>query len=199
MLHRIRLAMQTGSFDKLGGEVEVDETYIGGKAIHTADRKRRIPSGKGMDNKTAVLGMVERGGKVRAEVMFDNKGRTLIARVRDAVELGATIYTDALQSPYGLSHDFEHQVIDHAEAYVDGRVHANGMESFWSLLKRRLAGTCVSVAPFHLFRYLDRLPAVRGGRRRLGRSSPDVGRGYRSALAVGGAEGCCTSRFHGFT
>jgi transposase-like protein len=160
MLHRIRLAMQTGSFDKLGGpggEVEVDETYIGGKArnMHSADRKRRIPSGSGMESKTAVLGMIERGGMVRAEVIPDSKKATIQPRVRSVVEPGSVVYTDALQSYYGLAGEYSHEVIDHAEAYVNGRVHTNSMENFWSLFKRSLHGTYVSVEPFHLFRYLD--------------------------------------------
>jgi transposase-like protein len=159
MLHRIRLAMQTGSFDKLGGpggEVEVDETYIGGKArnMHSADRKRKI-TGSGMAGKTAVLGMIERGGNVRAEVVPDSKRKTIQPRVRAAVEPGSTVYTDALQSYYGLAGEYEHEVVDHAETYVNGRVHTNSMENFWNLFKRSLHGTYVSVEPYHLFRYLD--------------------------------------------
>ena len=156
MLHRIRLAMQTGSFDKFGGEVEVDETYIGGKSrnMHHADRERKI-TGSGMAGKTAVLGMIERGGMVRAEVIPDSKKATIQPRVREAVEPGAAVYTDALQSYNGLAGEYAHEVVDHAETYVNGRVHTNSMENFWSLFKRSLHGTYVSVEPFHLFRYLD--------------------------------------------
>jgi transposase-like protein len=156
MLHRIRLAMQTGSFKKLDGEVEVDETYIGGKArnMHKAVKARKI-SGTGGKDKTAVLGMIERGGTVRAEVVPNVRGKTIQPRVRESVETGAAVYTDALNSYSGLEADFEHATVDHAECYVDGRVHTNGIENFWSLLKRGLHGTYVSVEPFHLFRYLD--------------------------------------------
>jgi transposase-like protein len=161
MLHRIRLAMQTGSFLKLSGEVEVDETYIGGKArnMHAADKKRRgiNPAGgrSTAGGKTAVLGMRERGGTVRAGVVPNIKKRTLGDRIRENIESGATLYTDAYRSYNGLDADFAHEVIDHAEAYVEGRVHTNGIENFWSVLKRALHGTYISVEPFHLFRYLD--------------------------------------------
>jgi transposase-like protein len=156
MLHRIRLAMQTGSFNKFSGEVEVDETYIGGKArnMHKAVKARKI-TGTGGKDKTAVLGMIERGGKVRAEVVPDVKRKTIQPRVRESVKPGAAVYTDALNSYSGLEADFAHATVDHAESYVDGRVHTNGIENFWSLLKRGLHGTYVSVEPFHLFRYLD--------------------------------------------
>ncbi len=156
MLHRIRLAMQTGSFDKLDGTVEVDETFIGGKArnMHKRTRAEKITA-RGPKDKTAVLGMIERGGRVRAEVVPNVKRRTLQGHVRDAVEPGATVYTDALRSYSGLERDYDHEVVDHAERYVDGQVHTNYMENFWSLLKRGLNGTYISVQPFHLFRYLD--------------------------------------------
>jgi transposase-like protein len=156
MLHRIRLAMQTGSFEKFSGEVEADETYIGGKArnMHKSIRKQKI-TGSGSKDKTAVLGIIERGGMVRAEVLPDVRSRTLQGRVRDAVKPGASVYTDALASYSGLDADYDHRVVDHAEQYVDGQVHTNYMENFWSLLKRGLHGTYISVEPFHLFRYLD--------------------------------------------
>jgi transposase-like protein len=156
MLHRIRLAMQTKSFLRLSGEVEVDETFIGGKArnMHKAERARKI-TGTGGANKTAVVGMLERGGNVRAAVIPNVRGRTLKPLVREAVKPGSAVYTDALKSYSGLYPEFAHTTVDHAERYVDGRVHTNGMENFWSLLKRGLHGTYVSVEPFHLFRYLD--------------------------------------------
>ncbi|MFZ2049415.1 MAG: IS1595 family transposase, partial [Solirubrobacteraceae bacterium] len=134
MLHRIRLAMQTKSFLRLTGEVEVDETYIGGKArnMHKAARRRKITGG-GAKDKTPVLGMIERGGHVRAEVVPDAKRRTLRPRVIDAVEVGSSLYTDALKSYDGLDVAYDHRTIDHAERYVDGRVHTNGIENFWSL------------------------------------------------------------------
>ncbi len=156
MLHRIRLAMQTGSFDKFTGTVEVDETFIGGKArnMHKADRKRKI-TGTGGKDKTVVVGMIERGGKARAHVVADTTRGTLQGHVRDAVEPGASIYTDANRSYSGLDAEYDHRTVDHAEQYVDGQVHTNCMENFWALVKRGLHGTYVSVEPFHLFRYLD--------------------------------------------
>lgn len=159
MMHRIRLALQSGSFRKLGGEggeIEADETFIGGKArnMHLSERKRRI-TGTGTKDKTAVMGILERGGEVRTAVVPNRKRTALQAEVKKHVEAGAALYTDALLSYEGLASEYAHKVVDHAVAYVDGRVHTNGLENFWSLLKRGISGTYVSVEPFHLFRYLD--------------------------------------------
>ena len=156
MNHRIRLALQEGSFSKLGGEVEVDETFIGGKArnMHVSKRRRRI-TGTGGKDKTAVLGMLERNGRVRTTVLENRKKRTIQPEVREHVEAGAALYSDELLSYDGLAGAYAHEVIDHAVQYVNGNVHTNGMENYWSLLKRGLNGTYVSVEPFHLFRYLD--------------------------------------------
>jgi transposase-like protein len=159
MMHRIRLAIQSQSFVKIGGpgsEVEADETFIGGKArnMHISERKRRI-TGTGGKDKTKVMGILERGGKVRATVIETRKKKELQAEVRKHVEAGAALYTDALLSYEGLEGEYAHKVVDHAVQYVDGRIHTNGLENFWSLLKRGINGTYVSVEPFHLFRYLD--------------------------------------------
>jgi hypothetical protein len=162
MLHRLRLAMQDEDGGKLGGDVEVDETYIGGAArfMH-ASKKRRILKGKkgGQVGKVAVMGLLERhtGGQsqMRARVVKNNRQTELKPMVRSQVEAGSNLHTDALMSYQGLDFDYVHQVIDHAECYVKGNVHTNGCENFWSLLKRALKGTYVSVEPFHLFRYLD--------------------------------------------
>jgi transposase-like protein len=150
MLHRIRLAMQDENFGKLSGHVEMDETFIGGKArnMHLDKRQRRI-TGTGGKDKTIVFGALERGGKVRTVVVADRKKSALQTTVKEHVEAGTALYSDALKSYDGLAQDY------HAEKYVDGRVHTNGLENFWSLLKRGIAGTYVSVEPFHLFRYLD--------------------------------------------
>lgn len=155
MQHRIRLAMQRGSFTtKLGGEVEVDETFIGGKArnMHAGKRKAK---GRGATGKAVVMGLLERHGEVRTVVVDNTKRRTLQPHVRDHVEKGAQVFTDALSSYTGLSPEYIHQVIDHAECYVKGNIHTNGLENYWSLFKRAIKGTHVSVEPFHLFRYLD--------------------------------------------
>jgi len=159
MAHRLRLAMQNGSLMKMGGsgtEVEVDETFIGGKArnMHLATRKRRI-TGTGGKDKTAVMGILERGGKVRTVVIDNRKKKLLQGHVRSHVAAETVLYTDALLSYEGLAAEYAHGVIDHAVAYVDGKIHTNGLENFWSLLKRGIGGTYVSVEPFHLFRYLD--------------------------------------------
>ncbi len=159
MLHRIRLAMQSQSFDKkLCGIVEIDETYIGGKArnMHPGKREARLKGGRGTASKMAVLGLLERhGGEVRTEVVHKTNRKTLDPRVRAHVETGAEIHTDALASYAKLNDEYTHKVIDHAEAYVKDGVHTNSAENYWSLLKRTLRGTYVAVEPFHLFRYLD--------------------------------------------
>jgi transposase-like protein len=156
MLHRIRRVMKTGSFMKMSGEIEVDETFIGGKArnMHTNVKARRI-TGTGTKDKTAVIGLLERGGEVRVAVVPSRRKSVLQAEVRQHVAVGAALYTDALLSYDGLAADYAHQVVDHVVEYVNGRVHTNGLENFWSLLKRGISGTYVSVEPFHLSRYLD--------------------------------------------
>ena len=156
MGHRIRTALHAGSFQKMTWEIEVDETFIGGKArnMHNAQRKRRIHGTGGMD-KTAVLGMLKRGGEVRTMVVGDRRKATLQAEIKKHVAAGSALYTDELKSYQGLDAMYAHGVINHAVQYVDENVHTNGMENFWCLLKRALGGTYVSVEPFHLFRYLD--------------------------------------------
>ena len=158
MLHRIRLAMQTESFDKFGGEVEVDETFIGGKArnMHADKRAARGASA----GKAVVMGLLERHGpdghsRVKHRVVKDTKRGTLAPIVDEHVEPGSDVFTDAHPSYKQLSESYVHEFIDHAETYARGRVHTNGIENFWSLLKRALSGTYVSVEPFHLFRYVD--------------------------------------------
>ena len=157
MLHRIRLAMQDNTTGgKLAGEVEVDETFIGGKArnMHADKREQKI-KGRGPEGKTAVAAVLERGGKVRAKVVSSRKKGELQKLVRDNVQAGSSVYSDSLKSYEGLSDDYTHQVVDHAVEYVRENVHTNGMENFWSLLKRGINGTYVSVEPYHLFRYVD--------------------------------------------
>lgn len=158
MLHRIRLAMQddlTGG--KLGGEVEVDETFIGGKArnMHKNDRRRKNLKGGGSAGKAIVLGMLEREGKVRATVIPDRTKGVMQEKVRPHVEVGSSIYSDDAGSQWRMDDEYMHSIVNHAEAYVVGNVHTNGLENFWSLLKRGLSGTYISVEPFHLFRYID--------------------------------------------
>jgi hypothetical protein len=156
MMHRIRLAMQEDGGGMLGGEVEVDETFIGGKSrnMHAAKRRAKI-TGTGGKDKEIVFGMVERGGKVRATHVSTRGKKELQAEIRDNVMVGSAIFSDELLSYSGLDADYQHAVINHAVEYVNGNVHTNTMENFWSLLKRGIHGTYVSVEPFHLFRYID--------------------------------------------
>lgn len=160
MLHRIRCAMQTETFSQFGGVVEADETFIGGRGrfMH-AERKKRILAGPNL-GKTAVMGLLQRTSKtahskVRVAVTKTVDAVSLQSNVTANVKRGSAVFTDEAKAYLGLEEDYIHKVINHAERYVDGRVHTNGMENFWSLLKRAIKGTYVAVEPFHLFRYLD--------------------------------------------
>lgn len=160
MSHRIRLALQGKGFIKLGGPdstVEVDETYIGGKARNMHASVRRKRDVKGMNDRTMVMGALERGGRVFARVTSDRKKETILKTVIPAIEKGTTVHTDEFPSYIYATKDaeLEHKIINHLSRYVDGQVHTNGIENFWSLLKRGLGGTYVAVEPFHLFRYVD--------------------------------------------
>ncbi len=176
MLHRGRLAMQQGSFDKMSGQIEADETYIGGLARNMhKDKKAKKITGTGGSGKAIVMGLLERHGidksqkvmdtigtkekkasRVRAKVILNTDRDTLHGEVKAQVQPGSELFTDAHLSYRGLDPEYVHQFVDHAEAYVKDRVvHSNGMENFWSLLKRGIKGTYVSVEPFHLTRYVD--------------------------------------------
>jgi transposase-like protein len=187
MLHRLRLAVQNKTFEKIAGHVEIDETYIGGKARNMHKGKRaRVITGTGGAGKIAVQGLLARHAKdghstVRASVVPNVRKNTLQGTVRANVQAGSNVYTDELLSYDGLDSDYTHCVINHAEAYVDGQIHTNGMENFWSLLKRALKGTYVSVEPFHLFRYLDE-QAYRFNNRR----ATDANRFLQAAASVFG-------------
>jgi transposase-like protein len=120
-----------------------------------ASKRRKAMERKNRGGKTIALGLLERGGSIRTEVVEDRERPTLQGKIREHVELGSVVLTDELHSYYGLDADYAHKVINHAYEYAKGYIHTNGLENFWSLLKRGLSGTYVSVAPFHLFRYLD--------------------------------------------
>jgi transposase-like protein len=157
MGHRIRLAMQdelTGG--TLSGEIEVDETFIGGKVRNMhKDRKAIVQTrGRNMGNKSIVVGVLERGGKVHAGVVPDRGKASIQDIVKGVVEPGSQLYSDEHGQVWQMD-EYEHQMVNHLEQYVNGNVHTNGMENFWSLLKRSIGGTYVSVEPFHLFRYVD--------------------------------------------
>jgi transposase-like protein len=163
MLHRIRYALANGSLEKLGGSeggpVEVDETFIGGKPknMHASRRNGLELAFRGRDNKTPVMGMLDRESrKVRTKVIPNVKRDVLQAEILNAIEKGSTVYTDgATGYDHLAAQDYVHETVTHIEEYVRGQVHTNGIENFWSLLKRGLNGTYVAVEPFHLHRYVD--------------------------------------------
>lgn len=151
VLHRIRKAMQDGSLGKLSGTIEADETVIGGASKFRHLHKRKA----GYEGKVLVMGMLERDGDVRAKVIGNPQTSTIQREVRKHVEHGSELMTDAYTAYAGLGDEYVHQFVNHTNEYVRGRVHTNGIENFWALLKRSIKGTYVSVEPFHLFRYLD--------------------------------------------
>ena len=163
LLHRVRLAMQTGTFKKLSGDIEADETFVGGKArnMHSYkldQLKMRGLVRAGVEGKTVVAGVLERhSGRARVKVMPNVRAYHIRRNVIENVEKGSTVYSDSLRSYRNLPIDgFVHEFVDHTEEYVRDRVvHTNGMENFWSLFKRALKGTYVSVEPFHLQAYAD--------------------------------------------
>jgi transposase-like protein len=166
MLHRLRLALKANTMGlKMGGTesggVEVDETFVGGKLKNMhKDRRARFSADSGhtggSTGKTIVMGMLDRDErKVRASVVPNVKRETLQTEVLKNVKYGSRVYTDDAV-PYDKLHSrYVHDVVNHAETYVNGQVHTNGLENFWSLLKRGLRGTYVAVEPFHLERYID--------------------------------------------
>ncbi len=169
MLQRLRLAMQSGSIQKLGGpgsEVESDETFVGGRAKNMhANRRAMFKAAResatmtphaNYVNKTTVWGVLDRQQrKVRATVVPKVNREALQAAVLNHVEHGSKIYTDEAAIYRSLPQEYTHEFVNHVERYVDGQVHTNGLENFWSLTKRTLSGTYVAVEPFHLHRYLD--------------------------------------------
>ena len=162
VLHRIRLAMQEGSIEKLSGDVEADETYVGGRAENMHEWKRLASGvqGRGTVGKAIVFGVLQRNtkeqnSKVRVGVVQNSKKRTLQPEIRKNVESGSNLYTDTLKSYEGLQAEYIHEAVNHAAEYARGHIHTNGIENFWSLFKRGLRGTYVTCDAEHLFRYLD--------------------------------------------
>jgi hypothetical protein len=168
MDHRLRLALQTGTFYKFGGhgsEVEADETFVGGKAknMHASRRAQfkvaresSMTGDANLVNKTAVWGVLDREQrKVRATVVPKVNREGLQTAVLNQVEHGSKIYTDEATVYKSLPKEYTHEFVNHMEKYVNGRVHTNGLENFWALLKRGISGTYVAVEPYHLHRYLD--------------------------------------------
>lgn len=161
LLHRLRSALQSQDDEKIGGGgkiVEMDETFVGGKLKNM--HKSKKPKGTGFSGvpvgsmaKTIVVGMLDRNGRVKAEVVADRTREVLHGLATKHIANGSTLMTDEW-GPY-LGTKFQHEVINHAVEYVNGHIHTNGIENFWALLKRGLHGTYISVEPFHLFRYID--------------------------------------------
>lgn len=157
MNHRIRLAMASGTFQKLSGTVEADETFLGGLArnMHAADRKRKI-HGTGYADKVAVHGALERGGPLVATKVEKVSATTVQASIRAWVETGSTVYTDQFRGYRGLAKDYTHRSVNHGAAeYVRGAVQTNGIENFWALYKRAWKGTYTHNAAKNTDRYLD--------------------------------------------
>lgn len=167
VLHRLRLAFQDRTLAKLGGngnEVETDEAFIGGKTTFMhGDRREKLRKAReacigdaGLVGKTAVMGILDREQrKVRATVVSKINREALQSEILSQIEHGSKIYSDESPLYRSIPKDYIHAFVNHAEKYVNGQVHTNGIENFWSLLKRGLKGTYVAVEPFHLFRYLD--------------------------------------------
>jgi transposase-like protein len=156
MLHRLRVAMiEKGG--KLGGSgpVEIDETFVGGKMKNVHKSKRKPIAYQGGKQMAVVLGMLERGGKVRAGVIESRQRHSIQPPVHANVEMGSEIITDELPTYQFVAQDrYLHEVINHVEGYVRDHVHTNGIENFWALLKRGLGGTYISVEPVHLDAYV---------------------------------------------
>lgn len=160
ILHRVRLAMQSGTFQKLVGTVEADESYIGGKSHNKPLYiRRQLRSGNPTDDKTMVFGVVQRGGDVRAWTMAGSKPKLseLLPVLRENVHEDATFYTDSASLYKHINEYFlKHSSVNHsALEYVRGSVHTNTIESFWAVLKRTISGTYIAPRAWHLDRYLD--------------------------------------------
>ncbi len=159
MLHRIRFTLRPETLEKFRGIVEADETYIGGKEKNK-HKDKKLNRGRGAVGKTPVMGLLERAGEgeasqVRAAVVPDNASRSLHGEVRAHVEAGSALFTDAWRGYNGLAPEYRRQFVDHAVKYVMGQVHTNGLENFWTLLKRTIKGTYTFTSVQHLAAYLD--------------------------------------------
>ena len=172
MLHRIRLAMKSGSLEKISGEVEVDETFVGGLEKNKHKDKKQN-AGRGSVGKTIVLGVLKRGNtqkdengklrkkaeriysQIRVNVIPNTQHETLFSEICANVQEGTFVYTDAHRGYNGLETAFAHSFVDHAVKYAEGRIYTNGVENFWSLLDRAIHGTYIKPEPQHLLRYVD--------------------------------------------
>lgn len=201
MLHRLRHALQVGSFDKkLSGVVEADETYVGGRTSNMhAKRRKEFGSAAGGAGKAIVMGVLERRGDVRAKVIRSNKSGFLKSVVRANVKKGSHLFTDDNKSYRSLHPEYKHQFVNHKIQYVRDIVHTNGLENFWSLFKRCIKGTHISIEPFHLQAYLDSEVFRFNHRKtddkeRFNASAPGmIGRRLTYKALIGASEGDTTS------
>lgn len=159
MLHRIRLALEQKLDGKMGGEgpFEIDETFVGPtpQKMH-ADKRQARYKALSARPKVPVMGMLDRDSRqIRAKVVPDVKRETLQNAILEQIEKGSTVYTDRAVSYDNLAaREYIHKTVNHVEEYVRGEIHTQGIENFWSLLKRQLRGTYIAVEPFHLDRYV---------------------------------------------
>jgi transposase-like protein len=182
MCHRIRQAVANGSMVKFSGTVEADETYIGGESKNMHASKRPVNHSEALSAKAAVMGIVERGGRVTANVLDDRTAKSLKREIRNVVVPGTTLYTDELSSYKQLRSEYKHDTVNHSESeYVRGQVHTNTIENYFSLVKRMLKGTYIHVETFHLDRYLQEQ-----GFRYNTRKTNDSGRFIQAASQIFG-------------
>jgi transposase-like protein len=156
ILHRLREIMQEGDSPKLSGHIEADETWVGGKVTNMhRHSKRKIEATKdGTWGKAVVLGLLQRDGRVRAAVAPSRRKHILQSNIAANVEPGSTLYTDEYQGYAEMHPDYAHEVINHLQGYVRQHISTNQIENFWSVLKRSLKGTYISVDPAHLQAYV---------------------------------------------
>jgi transposase-like protein len=163
MLHRIRHAMAVGSFQRFSGEVESDETFIGGKAenMHASRRRAKI-RGRGFMDKSIVHGLIQRAqgeqiSQVKAAVIPNTQRDTIAPILAANIAPGSKLYTDTAGAYKNIKTAFAHEMVDHNEGYVAGRCHTNSLENFWSLFKRTVKGTYISMDAPHLNRYVGEM------------------------------------------
>ena len=153
MLQRIRLAMRTKGFQTpLKGTIEADETFIGGLVKNNPKRMKHRTGGW---DKTTVMGVLQRKGEVRAFVIPQATSEYMHDVLRSHVSEGERLMTDGHGAYKGVADEYIHEWVDHLKEYVRGQVHTNGIENFWSLLKRSIKGTYIKPEPKHLSRYVD--------------------------------------------
>lgn len=159
LLHRVRLAMETGTFEKLSGTIEADETYIGGLEKNEHETKKQH-AGRRTVGKAVGMGLLERhsdnqSSQVRTKHIPNTRRETIQPEVRANMEPGSNLYTDTHAAYEGLEDEYIHEAVNHLEAYVRGMVYTNGLENYWGLFKRCFHGTWTHLSDEHLHRYLS--------------------------------------------